>query len=248
MLIKLIRVQGQTVLSKNNRLFSSVLSSEYGLGEIPSKDFKYYAVNKPFDMLSQFTTTSHTLQKTLKSLPIQCDDVYAAGRLDMDSEGLLILSNDNRFITHLLSPDISKEYIVQIDGEINEETHLEPLKRTEPPMIEISLKHGKHKCRPMDKAEVLEPCVFNNFEPPSWPNSVEEQLWSQNHVRKRKNKPTQFMKVAIRGGKNRQIRKMLAVVGLPVLRLVRTKIGMFDLEERMEVFMTRQYLVLIWGI
>jgi 23S rRNA pseudouridine2457 synthase len=214
--------------------FSSSIN-ELTLSEIESPDLKYYAVNKPFDMLSQFTTTTHDLQKTLKSLPIPADDVYAAGRLDMDSEGLLILSNDNRFIAHLLNPDTTKEYIVQVDGEVDESKQLAPLLRSTPPFIEIALKHGKHKCRPMDKAYVLESSIANNFEPAPWQNSVESKLWSVSHVRKRKNKPTQFMQVAIRGGKNRQIRKMLAVVGLPVLRLVRVQIGNFNLLDRMEV-------------
>lgn len=218
----------------SRRYLSNVTQTLNDSIELP-EPLKYYAVNKPFDMLSQFTTMNHDMEKTLKTLPIPHTDVYAAGRLDMDSEGLLLLSNDNKFIQHLLSLETIKEYIVQVDNEIDEEKHIQKLLNSSPPMIEISLKHGKHKCRPLDKAEILEPCVLNNFEQPEWENSIESKLWKQNHVRKRKNKPTQFMKVAIRGGKNRQIRKMLAYVGLPVLRLVRTKIGNFDLEERMDV-------------
>lgn len=196
----------------------------------------YFAVNKPYNYLSQFTSDKDNHQ-TLKSLGIYRNDVYAAGRLDQDSEGLLLLSNDSDFIRRCQSKHIVKEYLVQVDGAATME-QLQALTAS-PGKIEIKVKQGKssrkegpYRCRPMTKAEVAEAPVFDNFVMPPV-GSLADRLWRETHVRRRKDKPTQFLRVGLREGKNRQVRKMLAAVGLPVLRLIRTKIGHLDLEANL---------------
>ena len=152
-----------------------------------------YAVNKPYDMLSQHTSND-TRTDTLATLGIPRKDVYAVGRLDKDSEGLLLLSNDASFVTRVLSDTVTKLYLVQVDGEIS----LTSLRKLQCAKFMAPFK-------PAISISIVEPAVSNNFEAPP-AESTTAQLWQANHVRKRKATPTQWVRVELAEGKNRQVR------------------------------------------
>ncbi len=160
---------------------------------------KLVLFNKPFNVLCQFTDKE---QRTTLAHFLDQRDIYPAGRLDYDSEGLVILTNDGE-LQHLISnpsAKMSKTYWVQVEG-IPEEQQLEQLKKG------ITLKDGP--CLPAQVTLIDEP-----------------ELWPRRPpVRHRENIPTSWLRLIIREGRNRQVRRMTATVGLPTLRLVRIKIG-----------------------
>ncbi|MCC6274905.1 MAG: pseudouridine synthase [Leptospiraceae bacterium] len=131
----------------------------------------------------------------------------AVGRLDYDSEGLLLLSDDDRFIRALTSPKsrIEKEYFVQVEGSPKKED----IARLTRGITTLT--------------EIYAPCFAEIIEEPGW-------LWKRNPpIRYRKNIPTSWIKVILQEGKNRQVRKMAAFIGYPALRLVRVRIGNLSL-------------------
>lgn len=162
-------------------------------------------LNKPYDVLSQFTQ-DHPGQRTLAEFDLP-EGVYAAGRLDRDSEGLLLLTNDGTLIKQLLDPDHGhpRTYLVQVEGEILDEA-LHQLER--------GVRIGEYMTRPA-KAEKIDPPDLWDRIPP---------------VRYRKSIPTSWIRLTLREGKNRQVRKMTAAVGYPTLRLVRESIGDLNLQ------------------
>jgi 23S rRNA pseudouridine2457 synthase len=163
------------------------------------------AFNKPFGVLSQFTDAGD--RRTLKEyVPIR--DVYPAGRLDKDSEGLLLLTNDGRLQARIADPahKLPKTYWVQVEGVPSAEQLAELAAGP-------ALKDG-----PTKPAEVE--CLA---EPDLWPRDPP--------VRFRKNVPTSWLAITIREGRNRQLRRMTAAIGLPTLRLVRVRIGPWGLDE-----------------
>lgn len=158
--------------------------------------------NKPFAVLSQFTDRgSETARETLSDY-IQVAGVYPAGRLDRDSEGLLLLTDDGRLQARISEPKhkMPKSYLVQVEGDIDDAA-LDRLRKG------VMLKDGMTKPA---KAERID-------DPLLWPRDPP--------VRFRKSVPDCWIKLTISEGRNRQVRRMTAAVGFPTLRLVRWSIG-----------------------
>jgi 23S rRNA pseudouridine2457 synthase len=174
--------------------------------------FHYYKLYKPFGFLSQFTP-DHPGQKTLSDLGAFPKDVYPVGRLDKDSEGLLILTNDNHFKSQLLDPASGHErtYLIQVEGSPGL-IDLEPLNRG----IEIRIKKKVHHCKPV-KFKIHENA-------PSVPDRIPS-------VRFRKTVPDTWIQLTLTEGKNRQVRRMMAKLGFPVLRLIRIRMGSYSLGD-----------------
>ncbi len=168
---------------------------------------KIILFNKPFNVLSQFTDSEgrDTLAKY-----IEIKGYYAAGRLDLDSEGLLVLTNDGKLQAKIASPKYKKPktYMAQVEGSISKQA-LRDLKNG------VILKDG-----------ITLPANVKKISPP--------KLWQRNPpVRFRKEIPDSWVKLTIYEGRNRQVRRMLAAVGFPCLRLVRVAVGdwqLFDLK------------------
>ena len=163
------------------------------------------ALNKPFNVLCQFSPEGG--KRTLAAFVHQ-KDVYPAGRLDYDSEGLLLLTDDGRLAHRLTDPRHKqpKTYLVQVDGAITGEA-VDRLRRG------VTLNDGPTL-----------PAGVEQAAEPDW-------LWPRDPpVRFRKDIPTSWITVTLREGRNRQVRRMTAAVGFPTLRLIRVKIGPYALD------------------
>lgn len=170
----------------------------------------YYVFYKPFGYLSQFTDEGNNPGLgNILDLPA---DIYPIGRLDKDSEGLLLLSNDKKLNFSLLNPANGHErtYWVQVDGEINEEA-IQKIEQG------VSIKVGKSRY-------LTKPCFAKIIQVPNIPERTPP-------VRYRKSIPTSWIEITLTEGKNRQVRKMCAAVGYPCLRLIRCKIGEIELAD-----------------
>ena len=166
------------------------------------------AFNKPYLTLCKFTDASDPPRPTLAGYGLP-PRVYVAGRLDHDSEGLLLLTDDGRQNQRLTDPrwKTEKTYVVQVEGNASEE-QLATLRRG------VVLKDGPTL-----------PATARAIDPPSW-------LWPRTPpVRFRKTVPDCFLELTIREGRNRQVRRMTAAVGLPTLRLIRVAIGPHRLDD-----------------
>jgi 23S rRNA pseudouridine2457 synthase len=162
--------------------------------------------NKPFGVLSQFTDRGTEGARATLSDFIALPGVYPAGRLDRDSEGLLLLTDDGRLQARIADPrfKLPKTYLVQVEGEAGEDA-LAALRRG------VTLNDGP--TRPAEAQRIAAP-----------------ELWPRDPpVRFRKSVPDGWIRLTIREGRNRQVRRMTAAVGLPTLRLVRERIGDWNL-------------------
>ena len=159
--------------------------------------------NKPYGVLSQFTDKQG--RSTLANY-ISLSDVYPAGRLDRDSEGLLLLTDDGKLQQRLSDPrfKLPKTYWVQVEGEPAENA-LERLRR--------GVILDGQRTRPVKVQQIPEP-----------------ELWSRDPpIRLRQSIPTSWLEITLTEGRNRQVRRMTAAVGFPTLRLVRCAIGQYTI-------------------
>ncbi len=171
---------------------------------LPDK-FLYYLLNKPYGVLSQFTREAPE-HRTLGDLYDFPPDVYPVGRLDRDSEGLLILTNDGGLNRRLLDPAFGhrRTYLVQVEG-MPEEAALRRLREGLP----IRIRKKNYRTRPAQVRLLPAPPPVSERTPP---------------VRFRKTVPDRWLELTLTEGKNRQVRRMCAAAGYPVLRLIRTRI------------------------
>ena len=173
--------------------------------------FQCYIINKPFQVLTAFTSSDG--KKHLGDFFKVPKDVYPVGRLDYDSEGLLVLTNDKQLTNRLLNPEFAhkRSYWVQVEGDITPEA-LEQLSIG----VDININGIPHHTKPA-KAMKLET-----------PPNISERNPT---VRFRENIPTSWISLTLTEGKNRQVRRMTAAVGFPTLRLVRYKIEQLGLQQ-----------------
>jgi len=165
------------------------------------------AFNKPMGVLSQFTDARSPTERPTLSAYIDVPDVYPAGRLDRDSEGLLLLTDDGRLQARIADPKfkLPKTYLVQVEG-VPDEAALGALRKG------VMLKDG-----------ITRPAQAEAIDPP--------ELWERDPpVRFRKSVPDSWLRLTISEGRNRQVRRMTAAVGYPTLRLVRWSIGDWSLD------------------
>ena len=166
--------------------------------------------NKPFNVLCQFTDNSADAapRETLANY-IHHKGFYAAGRLDRDSEGLLLLTDDGALQHAITDPKykLPKTYLAQVEGDVTPKA-IQQLTQG------VTLKDG-----------LTRPARAQKISPPLW-------LWERTPpIRERKNIPTSWIELTITEGKNRQVRRMTAAVGFPTLRLIRTQIGQWSLNN-----------------
>ncbi len=163
--------------------------------------------NKPYGVLPQFTDRGTATARPTLSDFIAVPAVYPAGRLDMDSEGLLLLTDDGRLQARIADPrfKLPKTYLVQVEGEV----------------AEASLSALREGVRLNDGVTL--PAEVERIDPPAlWPRDPP--------IRVRKSIPDCWLSLTIREGRNRQVRRMTAAVGLPTLRLVRWRVGDWTLD------------------
>lgn len=175
-------------------------------GSLSDVDTTFVLFHKPWGVLSQFTSEGGHPALDQYEMP---EGIYPCGRLDRDSEGLLVLTNNGRLQARISSPDAKwpKRYWVQVEGAVNVSA-MEELRQG------VSLKDG--------------------LTAPATVHALGEELDIPPRVppiRERKNIPTHWLEVILREGRNRQIRRMTAHIGLPTLRLLRASIGPLELSD-----------------
>ncbi|MGJ8744211.1 pseudouridine synthase [Polaribacter sp.] len=164
----------------------------------------HFIIHKPWGMISQFVNPAKRKKKLLGELHNFPEGTMAIGRLDVASEGLLLLTTNGKVSAEIRSSKFEKEYYVQVDGLLHEEA-VEKLKNG----VEIGFNGKKYITKP-SKAFLIDD--------PKFP------LRSQK-IRDERHGPTSWVSIIIREGKFRQVRKMTAAVGFPTLRLIRVRIG-----------------------
>lgn len=173
---------------------------------------QYYLFYKPFQVLTQFSPEGEkkTLSDFLSQLP---KDVYPVGRLDYDSEGLLLLTNDKALTHRLLEPKFAhhRTYYVQVEG-VPDTKAIQALQQG----VTINVNGSLHRTAPAIASILQQEPSLPERNPP---------------IRFRKNIPTTWIALTLTEGKNRQVRKMTAAVGFPTLRLVRYRIGSVQIED-----------------
>lgn len=171
----------------------------------------HFALYKPDGYLSQFVTnqTKRKNKKLLGELFDFPEGIMAIGRLDEPSEGLLLLTTDGQFSDYIRSSKVEKEYWAQVDGTITDET-IKQLQKG----VEISSESGRYQ---------TSPCKVHELE------SQPELPPRRKKIRDARHGPTSWISITLTEGKYRQVRKMTAAVGFPTLRLVRVRIGEFEI-------------------
>jgi 23S rRNA pseudouridine2457 synthase len=172
---------------------------------------EYYLIYKPYQVLSQFTSSDGKL--CLKDILNVPKDVYPVGRLDYDSEGLLLLTNDTSINHQLLHPKFAhaRTYWVQVDGAITNGA-IEALSKG----VTISVDGKTYETKKATLKILPDNLLVPERNPP---------------IRVRKSIPTSWVSIQLTEGKNRQVRKMFASVGFPVVRLIRSQIGQFSIAQ-----------------
>jgi len=162
-----------------------------------------FVIYKPYGMLSQLNTKGYKKKKGLAELFAFPEGVQPVGRLDEDSEGLLLLTSDNAMNIHIRSTDIEKEYWVQLDGEITDAAIAK-----------------------LEKGVIIKKEKENYLTLPCKVSKIPELMPERDPAsRGGRHRPSTWISITIREGKFRQVRKMTAAVGYPTLRLVRVRIG-----------------------
>ncbi|MBF0694460.1 MAG: pseudouridine synthase [Flavobacterium sp.] len=173
-------------------------------------DHRHFIVHKPYGYLSQFIYELKRKKKLLGELYDFPMGTMAIGRLDEDSEGLLFLTTDGKMSEIVRSRKTEKEYYIQVDGIITDEAALKMASG-----VEIGVKGTKY---------LTKPCKVSRLhQPPNFPPR-------QQKIRDDRHGPTSWASVTLTEGKFRQVRKMSAAVGFPVLRLIRVRIGNVKLD------------------
>ncbi len=174
---------------------------------------RHFIIHKPFGYLSQFVNHQNRRKnkKLLGTLHDFPEGTMAIGRLDEDSEGLLLLTTDGKLSMQVRSKNVEKEYYVQVDGLITQEA-VTQIKQG----VEIGIKSEKYTTLAC-QARRLDPVP--DFEPRA------------KKIRDERHGPTSWVSITITEGKFRQVRKMTAAVGFPTLRLIRVRIGNITLND-----------------
>ena len=175
------------------------------------QNHQHFIIHKPYGFLSQFVYELKRKKKLLGELHAFPEGIMAIGRLDEDSEGLLLLTTDGKISEAVRSKKVEKEYYVQVDGIINQEA-IEKLKNG----VEIGFEGTKY---------ITKPChAFMVNEKPNFGDRGKK-------IRDDRHGPTSWVSIIVTEGKFRQVRKMTAAVGYPTLRLVRVRIGNVHLNQ-----------------
>ena len=166
---------------------------------------RHFKIHKPDGFISQFIDNSTKNKKMLGLLHDFPEGTMSIGRLDQDSEGLLLLTTDGQVSFHVTSSKVEKEYYVQVDGLIDEAA-IELMKRG----IEIGVNGKKYMTKPCEARRLSTP---PDFQP------------RNKRIRDDRHGPRSWASITLREGKYKQVRKMTAAAGFPTLRLVRVRIG-----------------------
>jgi 23S rRNA pseudouridine2457 synthase len=171
----------------------------------------HFLLHKPHSYLSQFIYEKKRPKKLLGDLYDFPDGTMAIGRLDEDSEGLLLLTTDGMMSEIVRSKTIEKEYYAQVDGLISEEA-IEKLKKG----VEIGFKGIRYTTKPCESKMIV---------------NLPDCIGQGRRIRDERHGPTSWLSVTLTEGKFRQVRKMTAAVGFPTLRLVRVRVGSISLQN-----------------
>ena len=172
---------------------------------------RHFISHKPFGFISQFVNPHKRKKHLLGELHNFPEKTMAIGRLDVNSEGLLLLTTDGKVSAQICSNKVEKEYYAQVDGIIDDEA-IEKMKKG----VEIGFKGVKYKTNPCQ--------TFRLVPSPIFPERTKK-------IRDEKHGPTSWVSIIITEGKYRQVRKMTAAVGFPTLRLIRVRIGLIKLND-----------------
>ncbi len=172
---------------------------------------QHFIIHKPYGYLSQFIYELKRKKKLLGELHPFPEGTMAIGRLDEDSEGLLLLTTDGMMSEHVRSKKVEKEYYVQVDGIIHQEA-VEQLQKG----VEIGFNGRKYITKPCKALIIKEVPAFGA---------------RGKKIRDERHGPTSWLSITINEGKFRQVRKMTAYVGFPTLRLVRIRVGNVHLND-----------------